>query len=507
MSRSEEELPELYLPEGPLNVGTSRRHTRHSGGEGGATTPRSSGTERGRGGSWGTRLDRIVADGGLLLLALTALAFGTVEYWSIALFAGMVLLLFLIWGIRLMLRGASAPSFPAILIPLLLFLGWGIVQTFSWRDARGQRHTLSMDPESTWLALEVGALLLVLGVLTSHSMAVPGRIRRIALFLTIFGFALSLFGLVQDLSWNGRYYWILEPSITPSHPFASFVNHNHFAGFVEMIAPIPLAFALSGRLRREQALLAGFAAALMGVAVFASLSRGGMLSLLVGLGVVLLPGAVWRKEEQRSASRLGVVSFLPGLVLVGTIAVGVFWVAADEVIDRIEPVAPAGEEARLGSPPGEVARIGSAFYQNRGFIWADTLRIIRAHWGAGVGLGAYLTAYTRHSEEDRALLIAQAHNDYLQALAEGGVIAGGLILLFLWLLFRAVGWSRDHPDWRARALARGATGGLTAMLVHSLFDFNLQLISNSYLFLTLSVVVWSIGQASVRSRPGRSLSS
>jgi len=467
-------------------------------------------------------LDHAVAEGRLLLIALTALAFGTVEYWSIGLFSVIVLALLLLWGAKLVFIDWTRPVFPDLLTPVLLWWIFGVIQALSWPDSAGQRQSLSLDPESTWLAIEVVALVIVMGVLTANTLDRPGHLRRMALFLTIFGFGLSLFGLLQYFSWNGRYFWLIEPSVTPSHPFASFVNHNHFAGFVEMIAPIPVALIITGVYQREKALLAAFAAVTMSVAIFVSLSRGGMISLAAGLMVVIVLGLARRRgrdeeEEWESPDDEPVVSGghsragLPGLprrlapllvplLLVAAIVTGILWVAADEVIDRVQPGGSPAVASSSLDRPGEGR---SAFYQNRGFIWSDTWRIIQAHWGLGVGLGAYAMAYSVYCQRDRSLLIGQAHNDYLQVLAEGGVVAGGFGLLFLGLLLRSIRRALAHPRRSRRALALGATGGITAMLVHSVFDFNLQLISNSALFLTLSIVVWWIGQSSFRASKAR----
>ena len=130
------------------------------------------------------------------------------------------------------------------------------------------------------------------------------------------------------------------------------------------------------------------------------------------------------------------------------------------------------------------------FFQNRGFIWRDTLDMIRSHPFAGVGFGAYATAYPTYSNHDDAQLpVGMVHNDYLQVVAEGGLIGGLLALCFLLLLGRTMAHSVNHPDPLLSALALGSSGGIFAMLVHSLFDFNLQLPSNALLFLMLAALI------------------
>ena len=72
---------------------------------------------------------------------------------------------------------------------------------------------------------------------------------------------------------------MVELRVQPPSPFGPFVNHNHFAGYLEMIAPIPVALILRRAIRGELAVLYGFAAAMMALAIIMSLSRGGMISL------------------------------------------------------------------------------------------------------------------------------------------------------------------------------------------------------------------------------------
>lgn len=448
-----------------------------------------------------SRLDRFVRTALFGLIALTALAFGTVEYWAVALFGFIVILLFLIWGIKSVLVRDFRLVFPLPLLPLLIPLGYGIFQAIPRIDSLGRHWTLSMDPEVTWQVIEVLAVLLLAAFMMGNLIGTRHRLTGLRNFLIIFGMVYSVFALINHFSWNGRYFWIFQPSLTPSHPFGSFVNHNHFAGYVEMLAPIPLALVVTRAVRGEMAVMNGFATAMMGIATIVSLSRGGMLSILSGLMLVVvlglrpatmgLPAAAQSRRLPLMLSRL-----LAALVIVVTISIGVIWVGADGVIERLGVDSSQVSE----DEPAISAAAGSALYQSRGFIWSDTVRMIRANWVFGVGLGAYQTAYPIYSQRDRFHLVGQAHNDYLQVLADGGIVCAISVLAFLLLLAKYARRAINHPDPVLASFAIGCTGGLFAMLVHSLFDFNLQLISNSLLFLTLSMVVWRIGYASLNRR-------
>lgn len=121
-------------------------------------------------------------------------------------------------------------------------------------------------------------------------------------------------------------------------------------------------------------------------------------------------------------------------------------------------------------------------------IWRVTGQIIRDHPIIGVGLGAYPLVYTRYDPSSGTVRVEQAHNDYLQIVADAGVIGGVLALTFLGLLFARGIVTAQTRDRRKRALVAGALTGCFAIAVHSFVDFNLQVTSNAQLFLALAAL-------------------
>lgn len=436
--------------------------------------------------------ERLIAYSLMSLIALTALAFGTVEPWSIALFGLLVLAIFICWGLRLAVFRPifQRPVFPVILLPLLTLGLCGLVQTIPLPDASGRHWTLSMDPEATRLAIEPIVILLLAGLLVANVFNSYRALRGLLSFIVIFGFLFSIFALINHFTWNNRFFWVVEPSTPPAFPFGSFVNRNHFAGYVGMIAPIPAGLVLRRVVRGPAALFHVFAAVVICLAMLTSLSRGGVISLVCGaLFVVLLgmrPASRHSAERSTAGRPLLVPRLLAALLIPAAIFAGIVWVGADSVAERINSSSGAAGELNFSGNE-------SAFYKSRGFIWEDTIRMIGDNPLLGVGIGAFQTAYPIYSRRDRLHLVGQAHNDYLQALADGGIIAGSLVVLFIGLLLISLRKALGHPDPFASGLAVGCAGGVFAMLVHSLFDFNLQLISNSFLFLTLSIVIWRVG--------------
>ena len=115
----------------------------------------------------------------------------------------------------------------------------------------------------------------------------------------------------------------------------------------------------------------------------------------------------------------------------------------------------------------------------------------------GVGLGAFATAFPIYSQSDGSVTVSAAHNDYLQILAESGLIGGALAIWFIVAVFQALSRSLRSHDPDAQALALGTGAGIVGMLVHSFFDFNLQLPSHALLFLTMVAVITRLGAKAV----------
>jgi O-antigen ligase len=285
---------------------------------------------------------------------------------------------------------------------------------------------------------------------------------------------------------------------------------------MELLIPLPIALVLTRAVGREMRVLYGFAAAIMGLAMVVSLSRGGLISLAAMLMFLVLVSIrvprIWRLErgrrEFREADRKGpgAVSRLRAVAsqvivvaaIVAVIGAGVLWIGADPVIQRVTQGQPVE-----GLPQ-------ETFSTSRGWIWRDTISMIRANPLLGVGLGAYVTAFNLYTTSDGSLKVPQAHNDYLQVVADGGIVGGLIALWFVVVVFRVVARGLKSRDSMLSGLALGSSAGIVGILVHSLFDFNLQIPSNALLFLILAAVASNVAALAqptthseeLASRPG-----
>jgi O-antigen ligase len=107
----------------------------------------------------------------------------------------------------------------------------------------------------------------------------------------------------------------------------------------------------------------------------------------------------------------------------------------------------------------------------------------------GWGLGTFETIYPQFRSFYTNLLVDKAHNDYLQLVAETGLVGFAIMIWFLVSTFRrAVPKIRNWPSDVNGAVALAAVIGIAGILVHSLVDFNLEIPANALLFYVLCAV-------------------
>ena len=426
-------------------------------------------------------LDKSIALGLMVALFFTTLAHGAVEPWSAGLFELMLTLMLLLWGIKATLNRSLEVTIPTAALPIAALLVLAIVQSISFTAGNGQRVSLSMDVEARRHAA-IGLFFLTFAFIAAANFLVTrDRLFLLAKVLTVFGAVLAGFALIQLFTWNGRIYWL---RLTRYTAFGPFVNRHYFAGYMAMLVPMPLGLML--RIVRGQArLLYGFAATLMGTAAVVSNSRSGVISLGASMVLMMIVNRRSRRlNRMNDPAAQGGWRFLrigPITAVALAMIAGVIWIGAAGIVEHFGDA--LDEQVSFGTP--DVGRTT---------IWRDTVNMIRHHPVLGVGLGAYETIYPAYQTMSASLRVDYAHNDYLQILADtgivGGAIAGCFIVVILLAMYRGVR-SRD-PLCAGMALAAGT--GIVAVLIQSLSDTDLQIPSNALLFLVLCAVVARTGE-------------
>ena len=149
------------------------------------------------------------------------------------------------------------------------------------------RH-LSASPFSTRIEFQLLLADAIYLFLATQAFRTPEDWKGFVWFIMSFGFAVSLFGILQHLTFNGKLYWFRELRFG-GIPFGPYVNRNHFAALAEMAIPAALVPLVSGKIRRERRLLVGVFVIVQIGALLVSASRGGIISLSCQAAVLWSP--------------------------------------------------------------------------------------------------------------------------------------------------------------------------------------------------------------------------
>lgn len=441
-------------------------------------------------------------------IVLTALAYGTVHYWALALFNLGGLTILVLWVLDAWRLGNFRVSRNLLQLPLLGGLALGLFQLLPLRAVApsgattvGLTSSLSLDPYSTRLVLVQLATLLIYFAATLVFVDTPHRLRVLVRTIMIFGFVLAIFGLTQSFTSPNKVYWVRE--LAQSTAFGPFINRHHFAGYMELTIALPLGLLFAGVVARERIILYLFIAGLMGVALVMTTSRGGIISLVAEIMFLVVATAIWRKQDEhehrhkhdehhhrhrKQPSRLKDAGIRIGLAtaLVVGLFLGVILLGGEFSINRFI------DSVNTDDPT-----------TGRSHFWSVTLEIIKAHPIVGTGLGAFGVIYTKYDTRNGLFRLEQAHNDYLQVLSDGGIIGAVLALSFVVLLFYlALKRARSKDNFR-RGVALAGLSGCFAVLVHSFFDFTLHTTSNALLFLAMAAIATMDGRVENVSRRRR----
>ena len=431
-----------------------------------------------------------------LAIILSALAYGTNHYWALAIFflgAISILTLWLIDGWNL---GEFRISRNVLQLPLLGMFLLGVFQLLPLGhppDVGAHSiplvRSLSFDPYSTrFILVQVVALLLYFAAVLVF-VDTPKRLRLLVRTITVFGFFLAIFGLTQSFTSPDKVYWMRD--MPQSQAFGPFINRHHFAGYMELALALPLGLVFTGAIEKEKKFIYLFAAALMAIALIMTNSRGGLISLFAEiLFLVATMGLRRHKHKKRDSEerrpRIKSAALKAGLALALVVALfgGVVLLGGEDALTRM-----------VGSVNTDDPTTGRAHF------WGVTVDIIKNHPLIGTGLGAFGVVYTGYDSRNGVYRLEQAHNDYLQVLSDGGIVAAVMGLFFLGSLFRMGFARRESRDDFRRGVATGALAGCFAVLVHSFFDFTLHTTANALLFLVLAALATMNGRVEdVQSR-------
>lgn len=346
--------------------------------------------------------------------------------------------------------------------------------------------TLSFYPDATKHDLRLALAIAAVFVVVLNVIRRPDQIKRLLMAIAIIGGIIAIITLAQNLFGNGKIYWFISSQHTRGYS-GPFVNHSNYGQFMNLSIGAALAVLIvklhetfAGKKitppaafdyisSRSAKPLWGLAAvASLGAAtVFVSLTRGGMIAMLIATAFTAL--MVTAKRSLKGHSWIMVVMALTAFTCV-------LYIGFDAVYARLAALRDLhkAESGRL-----------------------QILKDIAIAWTKfpifGTGLGTHFVVYPMFDRSTITALAAHAENEYAQALEETGLVGLCSLTIFgiiIWLNYARSIRNANPP---IRAAAYGLGLGILAILAQSLTDFGQHLPSNAFLSAIFCALLLGLG--------------
>lgn len=323
---------------------------------------------------------------------------------------------------------------------------------------------LSLHPYASTLGLmKVLAYVALFAFAVAH-LRTQRHIRQALWVITLTAAVTALLGICQHFAGLSAIYGWRDASY--AHFFGTFLNRNHFAAYQGMAILIGLGLLVtsSPRMRRkEPRFLLGFALATMTGALCLTLSRGGVLSFVAGLGLFCF---LYRRSRKHRGMRLTWV--FAGLVLMSV------WLSLNPLIER------------FGQSFNEQT---TAAWGDRGAVYAATWAMVTDFPVFGVGLGAFPVMFPRYQPATITLRYLQAHSDVLQLLVETGAVGFLACAAMAFGLVASIvkPWRQSHHE-MAFGMVPAGLAAMAAIALHACVDFSLRIPANALLLTVILAI-------------------
>jgi O-antigen ligase len=308
-----------------------------------------------------------------------------------------------------------------LLVPLAAIVLWGLLQLGMGESVYAWRTKVAV----LYWAANASVFFCAL-----QAFADSGIRRRLVEALVFFGFAIAVVSAVQQLDAAHRVFWLFEPPPNLIPQFGPFPYQNQYAAFVELLLPVAIFRAMT---EQRRGLFHGLVVAVLYASVIAAGSRMGFFLATAELaGVPAI--ALWRGRVSFNRLRG------PALAFAGMVAMLAAAAGPGVLVKKFETKDP---------------------YAGRREFSEASLQMVKDRPLLGFGLGTWSTVYPGYAKSDDGLFANQAHNDWGQWAAEGGLPFAALLLsVAVWATRRA---------WRSIEYL-----GVTAVFIHCLVDYPIQ---------------------------------
>lgn len=445
------------------------------------------------------RFDRVIEGLLIALLVFAPLAFGAVEAWSEEVVIVLAAAISICFCLKLAFTRGPSVTWTWAYIPVFAFILVAVVQAMplpialvrlispqtvaqkmellgelNGPEGLPSAMTISFYGHATKHDLRLVLAVAAIFVVVLNTIRRPDQITRLLSAVAIIGAVVAIEALVQTVFGNDKIYWFV-PSPHGAAISGPFVNHSHFAQFMNLSIGAALALIFAGVHRafvhrkvtppvvaeylsspRGRFLWVLFVMIIIGTAtIFASLSRGGMISLLIAAGFTTLILSL--KRALRGPA------WIMALLGLGAFAC-VLYVGFDAVYDRLGTL--------------------SELHRAEGGRW-QMVKDIAVAWTrfptTGTGLGTHAVVYPMFDRSTIAALASHAENEYAQAAEETGAIGLAALIAFGFFVWSSYARAIRTARVPIRSAAYGLGFGLIAILVHSLSDFGQHLPANACL--------------------------
>lgn len=379
---------------------------------------------------------------------------GAARVWSITPILLVSYALIFMWLWRMNNRDMTRMKGTAIDIPIFFFAAGAITSTFFSIYKHDSFYELIK------LFCCIGIYYLIVNEFDKE------MIKRVLYLVVAVGTALSIYGILQYLNILGHSWWDPREFIA-----ATFVNHNHFSGYLELAIPAAVAFIIkpaghNPRAVVEKSMMAKLfiisGLVIMLAAFILAQSRGAWISLSVSLLTMVF--IVLRKRNNSMRS----VIFL-ALLAVGVISLAYF--GKDIISERI------GDSAASNG-------IEDASFATRLLIWQGSIDMIRHNFIFGTGIGTFALGFSKYRPEGLNVMANFAHNDYLQIACEMGIFA---LITALCLVVVVIKTGLSKSNFYSYRL--GCAIGVLSLSLHALSDFNFHIPANMLLFTIYMAII------------------
>lgn len=431
--------------------------------------------------------DRVSRKSGVIFALICIIAiFATVVFGGVDNAAWMIINI--LWAMTILLwcgeswsRGGFVFRPDPLYLPLLGLIAVGFIQLLPLAASSneiltiGTDRALSLEPHATRFFV---MRLIVYSTFFAACLTfinTEKRFKRILFLIVSFASVMAFFGILQWLANPEGIYGLRG---TPqARPFGPFVNQHHFAAFMIMSGGVALGLLLGAKTSRDRRILLGLAIVVMGVAVVLTSSRGGVLGFVTMLAAASAAAYFTGRhtsDDVGETPRFGKGKLiLAGVAVMGAVILIALAVGGNDSLFRGLGIANADADLTSG----------------RSRFWPIALKIFLDHPILGAGFDAFGVAFTKYDTSSGAFRVEQAHNEYLQILADAGIAGFLCVLSFIVLLFKkGVAIVRNAGTGMRRDGAIGALAGIAGVLVHSFFDFPLRTPSNAFFFLILCAI-------------------